>query len=267
MTSPLLALAPAIRARQAPFCAWVGLRDPIIPESLARDGFDFIVLDWQHGFQNNESVVAGIGAAAIAGKAAMVRIGVGDFAGASRFLDFGAAGIIAPMVNSAADAKAFAAAMKYPPMGERSWGPARALGLSGLTLQQNLEQANGHTLAIAMIETRAAIAAVDDILAVPGIDGVFAGPSDLSVTLSNGAHIDHAHPDVAKAIDHIIARAQAHNKLAGAFCMSGERAADHFRRGCHFTTIANDAILLRAGAKAELDKARGGVSGPVKGGY
>ena len=86
------------------------------------------------------------------------------------------------MINSVEDARLFVSFTKFPPLGERSWGPARALALTGLSPQDYFKQANDFSLIVAMIETREAIAAVDDILAVPGIDGVFVGPSDLSIT-------------------------------------------------------------------------------------
>ena len=103
----------------------------------------------------------------------------------SRALDFGAEGIIAPMINTAADARAFAAAAKYPPVGERSWGPHRATTLAGLADQSvYLREANDHVITLAMIETRTALGNLDAIVDTPGIDGLFLGPSDLSIALS-----------------------------------------------------------------------------------
>ena len=145
----------------------------------------------QHGSHTTESIMRGVAAITLVGKPAIVRIPIGRFETASRALDFGAAAVIAPMVNSVADAKAFGAAMKFPPLGERSWGPTRVIALHGApSLQAYLESANSDTLAIAMIETRAAQAVLDEILALDTIDGVFVGPSDFSIALSNGAKVD-----------------------------------------------------------------------------
>ncbi len=122
-----------------------------------------------------------------AGSAPIVRVPVGDFATVSRVLDFGAEGIIAPMINTPADARALAASAKYPPIGERSWGPHRATTLAGLADQTvYLREANDHVVTLAMIETRTALQNLDAIVDTPGVDGLFLGPSDLSIALSDG---------------------------------------------------------------------------------
>src|SRR5690606_23525431 len=161
------------------YTAWSAIPEPLVAEFLARSVFHAVTLDMQHGCHSTDSVLRGIAAVALTGKPAVVRIPVGRFDMASRVADMGADAVIAPMVNSAADARAFAAFMRSPPVGQRSWGATRVLALRGnLTPQSYLETANRETLAIAMIETRAAQAALDEILAVEGIDGVFVGPSD-----------------------------------------------------------------------------------------
>lgn len=261
MSEFVTSFAPRLRSGKTAFAAWIGLAEPMSAEALGREGYDCIILDVQHGLQTVGSVIAGIGASAIAGKPALVRIGVEEFPDASRYLDAGAVGIIAPMVNTLADAKRLANFLKYPPMGERSWGPHRALGLTGLSPQDYLKQANGQSLAIAMIETREAMAILDDILALPGIDGVFVGPSDLSIALSNGAHIDAFHADVDHALKHIAARAKAHNKIASAFCMTGARAGQLAGWGYDLLSIGTDMVFMRMAGKAELDAARGIASG------
>ena len=162
-------LAARLRAGESLYTAWSAIPEPLVSEFLARSAFDAVTLDMQHGCHSTESVLRGIAAIKLAGKPAVVRIPVGRFDMASRSLDFGAAAVIAPMVNSLADARAFAASMKFPPVGERSWGPTRLLALHGIPdAQAYLASANRDTLAIAMIETRAAEAILDDILAVDG---------------------------------------------------------------------------------------------------
>ena len=144
------------------------------------------------------------------GAAPVVRVPVGDFALVSRALDFGAEGIIAPMINTAADARAFAAAAKYPPIGERSWGPHRATTLAGLADQSvYLREANDHIITLAMIETRTALANLDAIVDTPGIDGLFLGPSDLSIALSNGGSLDPLSNEVERELDRILAATRA----------------------------------------------------------
>lgn len=257
MTEPVIGkLARALKAGGV-FSAWVGINDPQIAEALAREDFDAVTLDMQHGAVDLVGAARAILSVALAGKPAVVRVGVGDFAAANRIADAGAAGIIAPMVNSVADARAFADAMKFPPLGRRSWGPRACGPLSGFVGPAYLHEANAITLAIAMIETREALAAVDDILAVPGIDGVFVGPSDLSIALANGGAVDPRGPAVAAALSRIVAAARERGKFAGLFCFDGAEAKAARARGVAFTSISTDALLLRAAARAELEKARG----------
>jgi 4-hydroxy-2-oxoheptanedioate aldolase len=257
MTEPVIGkLARALRSGGV-YSAWVGINDAQIAETLAREDFDAVTLDMQHGAVDLIGAGRAILSVALAGKPTVVRVGVGDFAAASRIADAGAAGIIAPMINSVADAQAFADHMKFPPLGRRSWGPRACGPLSGFVGPAYLHEANAITLAIAMIETREALAAVDDILAVPGIDGVFVGPSDLSIALANGGTVEPRGAAVEAALTKIVGAAQAAGKFAGLFCFDGAQAKAARARGIAFTSISTDALLLRAAARAELEKARG----------
>ena len=255
-SAPLPVLAQRLRAGETLFMSWCGIPDPSIPEDLVREGFDASLLDMQHGAITVESAISGIAHVGLAGHPALVRIPVGEFATASRMLDAGAAGIVAPMINSVADARQLAAFTKFPPLGERSWGPRRALALANVTSDEYFVQANAMHLTIAMIETREALAALDDILGVPGIDGVLVGPSDLSITLSGGAGVNAQHPLVEAALDHIAARCAALGKVACAFCMTGARGNALAKRGFRLMSLSTDSALLRIGAKMELADAR-----------
>jgi 4-hydroxy-2-oxoheptanedioate aldolase len=135
------------------------------------------------------------------------------------------------------------------------------MAMSGLSPIDHLKQANQFTLAIAMIETREALADLDAILAVDGIDGVLVGPSDLSITLTNGATVDHGHPEVLKALKLIAERTRAAGKIAMVFSADGSRAAEMAGLGYHLSSIGTDQLLIRAAARAELGKARAGVTG------
>ena len=257
MTQAVIGKLAAALQGEGVYSAWVGANDAQVAEHLAREAFDTVMLDMQHGALDIVGVSRSILAVALTGKPSVVRIPVGDFATASRAVDAGAAAIIAPMINSAADAQAFADAVKYPPLGARSWGPRACLPLSGHAGPAYLPAANAITLSIAMIETRAALAAVDAILAVPGIDGVFVGPSDLSIALSNGAGVDPRGAAVDEALQTVLAATARAGKFAGLFCFDGAQAKAMRARGFKFTSISTDVLLLRAAAKAELDKARG----------
>ena len=250
-------LARRIRAGEPVFAAWVGINEPMIAEQLARDGYDAVVMEMQHGAVDVSGALRGVAAVALAGKPAIVRIPLGDFSTASRVVDAGAAAVIAPMINSGDEARRFADFMKFPPLGQRSWGPRGVLPLSGYDTAEYLRNANAFTLAIAMVETREAIAALDDILATPGIDGVFVGPSDLSIALSDGGLVDAQSRAVDEALTKIAAAAKAHGKFAGAFCHTGERGNELARRGFALCSVSTDQMLLRLAARQELAKARG----------
>jgi 4-hydroxy-2-oxoheptanedioate aldolase len=257
MSEPVIGkLARALREGGV-FSAWCGVNEPQVAEALAREDFDAVTLDMQHGSFDLVGAARAILSVALAGKPTVVRVGVGDFASASRIADAGAAGVIAPMINSAADARLFAEYMKFPPLGRRSWGPRACGPLSGFVGPAYLHEANAITLAIAMIETREALAALDDILATPGIDGVFVGPSDLSIALSVGGVVEPRGAAVEAALTQIADAARKAGKFAGLFCFDGAQAKAARARGIAFTSISTDALLLRAAARAELEKARG----------
>src|SRR5258708_3461601 len=203
---PSFSLARRLRAGETVHSGWCGLASPLVAEVIAREGFAAVTVDMQHGLWDIAATVSAIAAIRQGGAAPVVRVPLGDFATASRALDFGAEGIIAPMINSAADARALVAATKYPPLGERSWGPHRATMLAGLADQKvYLNEGNALTFTLAMIETRAALDNVAVIAATPGIDGLFLVPSDLSIALSQGATIDplsgHVDPELDPIAD------------------------------------------------------------------
>lgn len=246
-------LARRIRAGETVYSAWSGLAAPIVAELIAREGFAAVTLDQQHGLYDMATTAAAIAAVHQAGAAPIVRIPLGDFAAASRILDFGAEAVIAPMINTATDARMLVAATKYPPLGERSWGPHRASTLTGIAdPTQYLLAANDVTLAIAMVETRAAMANLDAILDTPGLDGVFVGPSDLSLALTDGSELDPHSTIVEEGLDRVAAAAARAKKLAGLYCANAERAKACAPRGFRFLAVSSDTAFLRAGAMAAL---------------
>src|SRR3954447_25591773 len=157
--NPVALLSERLRAGENLTLAWCSLGSPAVGESLVRAGFDAALFDMQHGAFDVTTAAAGISAVITAGKPALVRIPVNEFATAPRLLDAGAAGIVAPMINSADDARELVSYTKFPPVGGRSWGPTRVLALSGLTPASYLAEAGSMQLVIAMIETREALAA------------------------------------------------------------------------------------------------------------
>jgi 4-hydroxy-2-oxoheptanedioate aldolase len=246
-------LARQLRAGETVFSSWCTLASPIVAETVAREGFAAVVLDAQHGLWDIASTIAGISAVHHAGAAPLVRVPLADFAFVSRALDFGAAAIIAPMINTPANARAFALAAKYPPLGERSWGPLRAMALQGRTVTTDyLREANEGTLTLAMIETPTALSNVEAIAATPGIDALFVGPYDLSTALSGGTAQDVKAPEVEQAIDKICTAAKKAGKIPGIYCADAARAVAMAKRGFRFITIGSDLGIICAGAAAQL---------------
>jgi 4-hydroxy-2-oxoheptanedioate aldolase len=251
-------LAKRLRDGETVYSGWCGLPYPIVAETIGRDGFPAVTLDSQHGLWDLNAILNAIAGLRQAGSAPIVRVPVGDFATVSRVLDFGAEGIIAPMINTPADARALAASAKYPPVGERSWGPHRATTLAGLADQTvYLREANDHIVTLAMIETRTALKNLDAIVDTPGVDGLFLGPSDLSIALSDGKNLDPLSKDVDHELDRILAAAQRAKKIPGAYCHSAERAAALAKRGVKFLAVMSDLGMLRAGAAAAMKVLKG----------
>jgi len=234
-TATAFSLARRLRAGETVHSGWCGLSSPIVAELVGREGFPAVTLDGQHGLWDTASIVSGVAQVRQSGAAAIVRIPVGEFAAASRALDFGAEGIIAPMINTPADARAYVSFAKFPPIGERSWGPHNEL-----------------TVTFAMIETRTALDNVEAIAATPGIDALFLGPADLSIALSNGANVDPMSGEVDRELDRITAAATKAGKVMGAYCHSAERAVALAKRGVRFLAVGSDMGFLRAGAAAAL---------------
>src|SRR5438093_10726188 len=224
-TEAAFSLAGRLKAGEIVHSGWCGLPPPVVAEVVAREGFPAVTLDSQHGLWDTASLLSAIGQVRHAGAAPLVRIPVGEFATASRALDFGAEGIIAPMINTQADARAYVSFAKFPPLGERSWGPHRATTLANMPDQKvYLREANALTVTFAMIETKTALENVEAIAATSGIDALFLGPADLSIALSNGGDVDPMALEVDRGIDSMLAAARKAGKMMGPYCHPGERA-------------------------------------------
>lgn len=256
-STTLASLAARLAKGDTLLSAWCGIAEPSVSAILAQEGFDAVTLDMQHGPITLGEVIRAIPLINAAGKPALARIPVGEFQNVSRLFDAGVSGVIAPMINTMEDARAFANAAKYPPMGERSWGSYGGLGASGLDANGYLAAANGFSLSFAMIETREAMAILDDILALPGIDAVFIGPSDLSIALSGGKEVNALSKEVDDAFRHVVARASAVNKPVAVYAQSAERARQFVEMGARLVTVMSDIALLRSASQAALKTIRG----------
>ena len=253
MPTSAFSLARRLRAGETVHSGWCGLASPIIAELIGREGFPAVTLDGQHGLWDVAAITTAIAQVRLGGAAPIVRVPVGEFATVSRALDFGAEGTIAPMINTPADARAYVSFAKFPPIGERSWGPHRATILAGMPDQKvYLREANELCVTFAMIETRTALDNVAAIAATPGIDALFLGPADLSIALSNGANVDPMAVEVDRELDRLIAAASKAGKIMGAYCHTAERAMALAKRGVRFLAVGSDMAFLRSGAAAAL---------------
>ncbi len=241
------------------YSGWSAIPDSLVVEQLAGTAFDAVTLDMQHGGHHEDSVLRALGPIIAAAKHALVRVPVGRFDMASRALDFGAEAIIAPMINSVDDARAFAQACKYPPVGGRSWGPAFAMPRRGGGRDGKAWLAGGNaaTLALAMIETRDALAIVDQILAVDGIDGVLVGPADFSIAWTHGNTVDPSLEDMMDAIASIAAQSKAVGKVATIYVADPALAPRFVGMGYSLIALGSEAKLMQIGADALLKAARG----------
>jgi 4-hydroxy-2-oxoheptanedioate aldolase len=256
-----MSLVARLKAGETLFTAWSGVPDSLTVEIVANQAFDAVTLDMQHGGHHEDSVLRSIVPVLSAKKHAVVRIPVGRFDMASRALDFGAEAVIAPMVNSVEDARLFAVSMKYPPLGERSWGPTFALPRSGQKdVNTWLRASNDRTVSFAMIETRAALDALDGILATSGIDGVFVGPADFSIAWTNGATVNPNLEEMMEPVARIAARAKQAGKLAGIYAVDPKLAGRFVSMGYRFLALGSEPRYIALGADTLLQTARGSIT-------
>jgi 4-hydroxy-2-oxoheptanedioate aldolase len=254
--NPVSRFGRTLRGQDLHLSAFVQTPDVHLVEAMARTSADSLVLDAQHGMFTEAAVAACVGAAALFETPCLVRIPVDAFATASRVLDFGAAGVICPMVNTPEAARRLVAHVKYPPVGERSWGPRRAAALGAVAGRDYLDFANECTLAFAMIETAEALANIAEIAATPGLDGVFVGPVDLTVSLSAGQRIDTEAAETLAAIDRVSTAAAEAGILAGIFTLSVDQAIDFRARGFRFVALGQDSFFLTTGLERAYGEAR-----------
>ena len=251
-------LKQKIQAGQTLFTAWSSIPDPLTAGAFAVTDFDAVTLDMQHGGHSDDSVLRSIGPVIQNGAHAVVRVPVGRFDMASRALDFGAEAVIAPMINTLDDAKAFADAIKYPPLGERSWGPGRAMAFHGYSdFNTYLKEANGICLAIAMVETLEALENLDAFLGMDGIDGIFVGPGDFSIAWTNGAHYNPKNDAMTETLRDVAGRCREAGKFAGNFGSDAAHARFLAGLGYQFVAIGTDVSCIKGGANALVAGARG----------
>jgi 4-hydroxy-2-oxoheptanedioate aldolase len=254
-----LSLGQLLRSETV-FAFWSVVPNQHLVEAVTCAGYGGIVIDAQHGLHDFASIERLVPSIVSCGAGALVRLPLGDLALGARALDVGCAAVIVPMVNTPDEAKAAVAAMKYPPMGARSFGPLRGLAYSGLERTDYVHRANHITTLFAMIETETALRNLEAIAAVEGIDGLFVGPNDLAVSLTRGHGADPAHPLVTQAVEKVRLQCVRHGKIAAIYANTPELARDYAGRGYRLVAMGNEISFAAAGAAAALAGARGAAS-------
>lgn len=223
---------------------WCVIPGGFLAELMGALGWDALTIDVQHGLIDRASMLSMLQAISISSATPMVRLSANDPAQIGHALDAGAMGVICPLVNSAEEAGRFVDACRYPPHGSRSSGPTRAVVYAGLAY---LNEADDQILKFAMIETRAGLDNLDAIIATPGLDGVYIGPSDLSLALGGTHGYDKADDKMVAAYETVVAACRRHGKYAGVHTATPEFAARMAGMGFNLVTIVGDMNFILAG--------------------
>jgi len=239
------------REGKAAVGTWMVLGSPITAEILARMGFDWVVIDTEHGAIDIGTMQSIIQTVNATDAVPMVRVPWNDPALIKRALDAGAWGLVIPMVNSREEAMRAVQATRYPPQGIRSYGGPRARLYGGVDY---FEHANEEIALIVQIEHIEAVNHVDEILSVEGVDAYFIGPSDLAISMGIKPGLDQTNPDHVAAITKVIEAGKKHGVPGGLHVGSAEAVNERIAQGCQFIALSSDEGFLRGGASVALSK-------------
>jgi 4-hydroxy-2-oxoheptanedioate aldolase len=232
--------------------AWVSVASSAIAEAAARLGFSYVCLDNQHGGIDYRDSLAMIQGVVLGGSNPVVRVPWNEQGIIGKMLDAGAEGVIVPMVNTVAEARAVVRSCRYAPEGARSFGPF----VASLRTDARPAEVNARIAVIPMIETVEALANLDDILSVPGIDAVYVGPADLSLTLGLPPANNDDDPRFTEALEAIVAGCRRHGVVPGIHS-NGTLAPRRLEQGFRMVTVTADLVAMRSRMAEELTQARG----------
>ncbi|TGN98715.1 4-hydroxy-2-oxoheptanedioate aldolase [Burkholderia sp. USMB20] len=227
---------------------WLGLADAYTAELCATAGFDWLLIDGEHGPNDLRSTLASLQAIASYRSHPVVRIPHGDTALIKQVLEIGATTLLVPMVDNAAQARDLVRAMRYPPAGIRGVGSGLARSSRWGADADYLRTANERMCLLVQVESAEGLANVDEIAAVDGVDGVFIGPADLAASLGRLGQADH--PEVQAAIATAFERIGAAGKAAGILAVDEDRARQYLSQGVRFIAVGVDATLLAKAARS-----------------
>lgn len=253
----------ALAARQPQIGLWLSMADPYLAEVAATARYDWLLIDGEHAPNDLRSMLAAL--QAIQGhpdSQAVVRVPQGDTALIKQVLDIGAKTLLVPMVDTAEQARAIAAATQYPPHGVRGVGSAVARSSLWTARTDYMEVADDEICLLVQAETVTAMQNLPAICAVDGVHGVFIGPADLSASM--GHRSNPGHPEVQAAIERAIATIVGSGKAAGILTSDPALAQRYLELGCTFVAVGVD-VLLFAHAARQLRARFGGAAAPARG--
>jgi len=238
---------------------WLSIANTVTAELTAAQDFDSVCIDLQHGLIDYQAAVPMLQAISTTSKTPLVRTPWNEPGIIGKLLDAGAYGVICPMVNTRAQCEAFVGACRYPPKGFRSYGPARATLYAG---PDYAAKANDTVLTLAMIETAEAVANLEDILSTPGLDAIYVGPADLSLSMGEKPGYDPQFPEVLKTIKRIAKEAKKHKVVPCIHCGTTAYALEMFEAGYRLVTYAGDYRFLQWSMQNSLKALRSGKTAP-----
>jgi 4-hydroxy-2-oxoheptanedioate aldolase len=251
-----------VLARETLFGCWSGLGSPLAAELAARSGFDWIVVDLEHGAATESELLAHLNAIEGSGAAALVRPQSGERLRIGRALDLGAAGVVIPRLDSAVEAQEALTFLHYPPSGVRGVALLTRGARLGTVGHGAIETVNRDLVGIVQIESPGALRDADAIAAIDGVDVLFVGPADLSHSL--GLPGRFSDPTYQRALESVVDACRAHGKAAGVLLYDHASFAPHLELGFTFVGLGADASFVVSGAAAALAAARAAPAGSLK---
>jgi len=248
MPVPVNPFKAALANGEMQFGCWLALADTFSAELMAQAGFDWLVVDGEHGPNDLRSILAQLQVIAATGAHAVVRVPVGETYMLKQVLDAGAQTVLVPMVESAEQARQLVRDVTYPPQGVRGVGYALTRAARFGTIADYGTTADAEICLLVQVENRAGMAALDDILAVEGVHGVFIGPADLAADLGHMGNADH--PEVQAAIMDALTRIRAAGKAPGILSTRDQMTNDAIAAGAQFVAVGADVLLLGQAARA-----------------
>jgi 4-hydroxy-2-oxoheptanedioate aldolase len=259
MTNPASGLRARIRTGAPLFGVWAGLGSPLAAELLGRAGFDWVVVDLEHGAATESELLAHLTAIEVTGTAAIVRPQSGERLRVGRALDLGAAGIVVPRLDTADQAREAVTFLRYPPDGQRGVALLTRGARLGAVGHGEVAYVNRDIVGIVQIETPSALREADEIAAIDGVDVLFVGPADLSHSLGVPGRFDDK--TYLAALQSVVDACRAHHKAAGILLYDPASFGPHLEMGFTFVGLGADLSFVANGAKAALAAARAAPPG------